>query len=60
MADDMAPAPLTRTSVVMTSNGPVCGYVEDGLQVFKGLRYGAPSTGGCGGLKRCAPVDGAP
>ena len=45
MADDMAPAPLTRTSVVMTSNGPVCGYVEDGLQVFKGLRYGAPPTG---------------
>ena len=45
MADDMAPAPLTRTSVVNTSNGPVRGYVEDVLQVFKGLRYGAPPTG---------------
>ena len=45
MADDMALAPLIRTSVVKTSNGPVRGYVEDSLQVFKGLRYGAPPTG---------------
>ena len=45
MADDLARAPLTRTAVVSTSNGPVRGYVEDLLQVFKGLRYGAPPTG---------------
>ena len=45
MADDLALAPLTHTDVVPTSNGPVVGYVEDGLDVFKGLRYGAPPTG---------------
>lgn len=45
MADDMALAPLTRTAVIDTSNGPVRGYVEDKLKVFKGLRYGAPPTG---------------
>jgi len=45
MADDLALAPLTRTDAVATGNGPVRGYVEDGLDVFKGLRYGAPPTG---------------
>jgi para-nitrobenzyl esterase len=45
MADDLALAPLTHTDIVATSNGPVRGYVEDGLDVFKGLRYGAPPTG---------------
>jgi para-nitrobenzyl esterase len=30
------------TGVVQTSNGPVIGLVEDGVQSFKGLRYGAP------------------
>ncbi len=60
MADDRAPAPLTRTSVVMTSSGPVCGYVEDGLQVVKGLRYGAPSTGAHRFKPPQPPVDGAP
>ncbi|THD56401.1 carboxylesterase family protein [Phenylobacterium sp.] len=45
MADDLTHAPLTRTDVVTTSNGPVRGYVEDGLDVFKGLRYGAPPMG---------------
>jgi para-nitrobenzyl esterase len=43
MADDMTPA--TRTGVVPTSNGPVRGYAEDGLAVFKGLRYGAAPVG---------------
>ena len=34
------------TRVVKTSNGPVCGRIEQGgLQVFKGIRYGAPPTG---------------
>ena len=45
MADDLARAPLTHSDVVQTSNGPVRGYVEDGLDVFKGLRYGAPPVG---------------
>jgi para-nitrobenzyl esterase len=45
MADDLALAPLAHTRVVSTSNGPVRGYHEDALSVFKGLRYGAPPTG---------------
>jgi para-nitrobenzyl esterase len=49
MADDLALAPhsadLARTDTVQTSNGPVVGYHEDRLQVFKGLRYGAAPTG---------------
>lgn len=45
MADDVTLAPLTRTDIVQTSNGPVQGYDEDRLKVFKGLRYGAPPTG---------------
>src|SRR6185312_11550403 len=45
MADDLARAPVTHSDVVQTSNGPVRGYVEDGLDVFKGLRYGAPPVG---------------
>ncbi|HEY5007704.1 MAG TPA: carboxylesterase family protein, partial [Caulobacteraceae bacterium] len=36
---------LERTQIVQTSNGPVRGYREDGLQVFKGLRYGAAPIG---------------
>jgi para-nitrobenzyl esterase len=45
MADDLATAPVALTQVVATSNGPVRGYEEAGLAVFKGLRYGAPPTG---------------
>jgi para-nitrobenzyl esterase len=33
------------TEAVQTANGPVRGYHEDGLKVFKGLRYGAPPVG---------------
>ena len=36
---------LERTGVVQTTNGPVRGYREDVLQVFKGLRYGAAPIG---------------
>jgi para-nitrobenzyl esterase len=43
MADDLAP--LTRSGVVHTTNGPVRGYREDRLEVFKGLRYGAAPVG---------------
>ncbi len=45
MADDLALAPVANTDVVTTTNGPVRGYVEDGLDVFKGLRYGAAPLG---------------
>ena len=43
MADDMTLT--TRSGVVQTSNGPVRGYVEEALSVFKGLRYGAAPVG---------------
>ena len=36
---------LERTAVVSTTNGPVQGYREDTLHVFKGLRYAAPPLG---------------
>ncbi|MFL5297317.1 MAG: carboxylesterase/lipase family protein [Phenylobacterium sp.] len=45
MADDLALVSVARTDAVGTSNGPVTGYRDDGLAVFKGLRYGAPPTG---------------
>jgi para-nitrobenzyl esterase len=54
MADDLALAPVARTDVVQTSNGPVRGYVEDGLAVFKGLSYGASPEG----LQRFKPPKG--
>ncbi len=34
-----------RTAIVSTTNGPVRGYQDGGLEIFKGLRYGAPPTG---------------
>ncbi|HEY1749825.1 MAG TPA: carboxylesterase/lipase family protein [Caulobacteraceae bacterium] len=37
---------LERTEIVATSNGPVRGYRDGSLQVFKGLRYAAPPLGG--------------
>jgi para-nitrobenzyl esterase len=36
---------LQLTEAVPTTNGPVRGYLEDGLKVFKGLRYGASPVG---------------
>ena len=44
MADDLA-TPRALIGAVNTSNGPVLGYPEQGLAVFKGLRYGAPAAG---------------
>ena len=46
MTDVLEPsAPLVRGEAVGTSNGPVRGYREGGVNVFKGLRYGAPPVG---------------
>ena len=45
MADDLISAPVTRSETVATSNGPVRGYREEALTVFKGLRYAAPPLG---------------
>ena len=36
---------LERTDPVSTTNGPVRGYRDGGLSIFKGLRYGAPPLG---------------
>jgi para-nitrobenzyl esterase len=36
---------LQRTDVVQTTNGPVRGYREGPLSIFKGVRYGAPPVG---------------
>jgi para-nitrobenzyl esterase len=33
------------TKVVKTSNGPVQGLIENGVQTFKGVRYAAPPLG---------------
>jgi para-nitrobenzyl esterase len=42
---DVLDAPLARTEAVATSNGPVRGYHDGPLQIFKGVRYGAPPLG---------------
>jgi para-nitrobenzyl esterase len=42
---DILDRPLTRTGVVQTSNGPIRGYQDGPLQIFKGVRYGAPPLG---------------
>ena len=41
-AEPVMPVP---TAVIETSSGPVQGLVIDGIQTFKGIRYGAPPTG---------------
>jgi para-nitrobenzyl esterase len=49
MADDAgrpgAAQALEPSPVVTTTNGPVRGYLDQGLNIFKGLRYGAPPIG---------------
>jgi para-nitrobenzyl esterase len=46
-----------RSPIVATTNGKVRGFVQDGISVFKGLRYGA-DTGGAG--RFAAPVKPQP
>jgi para-nitrobenzyl esterase len=36
---------VVRSAVVATTNGPVRGYRDDGLSIFKGLRYASPPLG---------------
>jgi len=46
MTDTLETAPdKERTDIVPTSNGPVRGYRDRGLAIFKGLRYAAPPLG---------------
>lgn len=33
------------TPLVKTTNGPIVGYVTDGIHTFRGVRYGAPPLG---------------
>jgi para-nitrobenzyl esterase len=41
-----SPAPaFAAIGAVNTTNGPVRGAVDNGVQTFKGIRYGAPPTG---------------
>src|SRR5947207_2232532 len=35
----------TATALAKTNNGPIIGLVYDGIETFKGVRYGAPPVG---------------
>ena len=43
--DPFVRAATSATQVVKTTNGPVRGTVEAGVQTFRGLRYGATTAG---------------
>ncbi len=43
--EDVRPEGLERTASVKTTHGPVRGYRQDGLSIFKGVRYGAAPVG---------------
>ncbi len=40
-----SPAAADDAPVVETSNGPVVGVVDDGIEVFRGIPYAAPPVG---------------
>ena len=44
-SDPPSPVPESQPNVVETSNGPVRGLDEDGIHIFKGVRYAAPPVG---------------
>ena len=37
---------MTDQPIAKTNSGPVQGFVEDGVSVFKGVRYGAGPRAG--------------
>ena len=48
MVDGWARAEIAATAVtpaVKTTNGPIIGLIADGIQTFRGVRYGAPPVG---------------
>jgi para-nitrobenzyl esterase len=45
MTEVLDASALTLSGVVETTHGPVRGFVEAGIEVFKGVRYGAPPVG---------------
>jgi len=45
MTDVLETAELKPSGVVETTHGPVRGFVDQGVEAFKGLRYGAPPLG---------------
>jgi para-nitrobenzyl esterase len=42
---DVLAKPLVRTEVVQTEDGPVRGFVTDGVRVYLGIPYAAPPVG---------------
>jgi len=48
--------PLVQDSIVSTTGGKVRGRVDNGIHVFKGIPYGAP-TGGARRFRAPEPVD---
>jgi para-nitrobenzyl esterase len=43
--EDLRPQTLDRTGPIATTAGPIRGYRDGGLEIFKGVRYGAAPVG---------------
>jgi len=54
LARDLTAA--TRTSIVDTTHGKIRGAVDEGVQIFKGVRYGASTAGAGRFLPPTAPA----